>query len=249
MSFGSTTAGSTISRARAGRPTAWCHRAVKRIKAAARTFDPTNNKVELSTGDSVTYDYLVVCTGVKLDWGKVGGLSEAVGRGGVCSNYSPDHVNYTWECLKALKPGSKAVFTQPPLPFKCPGAPQKIVYLTADHLQRRGILPDVDIKYFVHAPVIFGVPFFARELVKVAERYGVVGRTLRRRYVQHVIGYLDALALFVAAGDLEDCRLGLGIDGNEIVLVVHFVGEDASALQMVGGQVDDLLRRTGALEW
>ena len=84
----------------------------------------------------------MVCTGVKLDWGKVGGLSEAVGRGGVCSNYSPDHVNYTWECLKALKPGSKAVFTQPPLPFKCPGAPQKIVYLTADHLQRRGILPD-----------------------------------------------------------------------------------------------------------
>jgi hypothetical protein len=76
---------------------------VKRIKAAAaRTFDPTNSKVELSTGDSVTYDYLVVCTGVKLDWGKVGGHSEAVSRGGVCSNYSPDHVNYTWECLKAL---------------------------------------------------------------------------------------------------------------------------------------------------
>ena len=27
---------------------------VKRIKAAARKFDPTNNKVELSTGDTVT---------------------------------------------------------------------------------------------------------------------------------------------------------------------------------------------------
>ncbi|MES0385607.1 MAG: FAD/NAD(P)-binding oxidoreductase, partial [Hyphomicrobium sp.] len=146
---------------------------VKRIKAAARKFDPGNNKVELSTGDSATYDYLVVCTGVKLDWDKVSGLAEALGRGGVCSNYSPDHVNCTWECMKALKPGSKAVFTQPPLPFKCPGAPQKIVYLTADHLQRRGSLPYVDLKYFVHAPVIFGVPFFARELVKIAERYGV----------------------------------------------------------------------------
>ena len=65
---------------------------VKRIKAAARKFDPTNNKVELSTGDTVTYDYLVVCTGVKLDWGKIDGLAEALGRGGVCSNYSPDHV-------------------------------------------------------------------------------------------------------------------------------------------------------------
>src|ERR1700739_127648 len=31
---------------------------VKRIKATAHTFDPVNNKVELSSGDSVTYDYL-----------------------------------------------------------------------------------------------------------------------------------------------------------------------------------------------
>jgi sulfide:quinone oxidoreductase len=111
---------------------------VKRIKAAAHKFDPANNKVELSTGDAVGYDYLVVCTGVKLDWAKIDGLAETLGREGVCSNYSPDHVRYTWECIKALKPGSKAVFTQPPLPFKCPGAPQKIVYLTADYLQRGG---------------------------------------------------------------------------------------------------------------
>src|SRR4029077_1802395 len=146
---------------------------VKRIKAAAHKFDSANNKVELSTGDAVGYDYLVVCTGVKLDWAKIDGLAEALGREGVCSNYSPDHVRYTWECIKALKPGSRAVFTQPPLPFKCPGAPQKIVYLAADHLQHRGILKDCSLKYYVHAPVIFGVPFFARELVKVAARYGI----------------------------------------------------------------------------
>src|SRR3954452_22850096 len=146
---------------------------VNLIKAAARKFDPPNNAVELSTGDSVTYDYLVVCTGIRLDLQKIAGLAEALGHDGVCSNYSPDYVSYTWECIKALKPGSRAVFTQPPLPFKCPGAPQKIVYLAADHLQHRGILKDCSLKYYVHAPVIFGVPFFARELVKVAARYGI----------------------------------------------------------------------------
>jgi sulfide:quinone oxidoreductase len=183
---------------------------VKRIKAAARKFDPTNNKVELSTGDTVTYDYLVVCTGVKLDWGKVDGLAEAVGRGGVCSNYSPDHVNYTWECLKSLKPGSKAVFTQPPLPFKCPGAPQKIVYLTADHLQRKGILPKVDIRYFVHAPVIFAVPFFARECLKVAERYGV------KVNYQHNLVAVDAkakVAIFeIVGGEKQGQRIEVSYD-------------------------------------
>ena len=182
----------------------------KRIKAAARKFDPTNNKAELSTGDTVTYDYLVICTGVKLDWVKVDGLAEAVGRDGVCSNYSPDHVNYTWECLKALKPGSKAVFTQPPLPFKCPGAPQKIVYLTADHLQRKGILPDVDLRYFVHAPVIFAVPFFARECVKVAKRYGV------KVNYQHNLVAVDAkakVAIFeIVGGEKQGQRIEVSYD-------------------------------------
>jgi sulfide:quinone oxidoreductase len=131
---------------------------VGRIKAAAESFDPANNAVALSNGDTVTYDYLVVCTGVKFDWRKIAALREALGHGGVCSNYSPDHVGYTWECIKALKPGGRAVFTQPPLPFKCPGAPQKIVYLTADHLRRQGIRADVDVSYYVHAPVIFGSP-------------------------------------------------------------------------------------------
>jgi sulfide:quinone oxidoreductase len=49
---------------------------VRRIKAAAHKFNPASNKVELSTGEAVTYDYLVVCTGVKLDWAKVDGESE-----------------------------------------------------------------------------------------------------------------------------------------------------------------------------
>lgn len=146
---------------------------VRWIRATAKTFDPANNSVGLSDGETLTYDYLVVCTGVKLDWDKIEGLTATLGRNGVCSNYSPTYMTYTWDCLQALKPGSRAVFTQPPLPFKCPGAPQKIAYLTADHLRRRGILKDCDLDFFVHAPVIFGVPYFARELVKIAERYGI----------------------------------------------------------------------------
>jgi sulfide:quinone oxidoreductase len=183
---------------------------VKRIKAGARKFDPANNTIELSTGQTVTYDYLVVCTGVKLDWGKVAGLADALGRDGVCSNYSPEHVPYTWQCIKALKPGSKAVFTQPPLPFKCPGAPQKIVYLTADHLQRAGIRAGVDLKYFVHAPVIFGVPFFARELVKIAARHGVAVN------YQHNLVAVDAKAktatFEIVGGDKQGQRIDVPYD-------------------------------------
>ncbi|HEY7662409.1 MAG TPA: FAD/NAD(P)-binding oxidoreductase [Xanthobacteraceae bacterium] len=146
---------------------------VRWIRARAQSFQPEKNTVGLENGDALTYDYLVVCTGVKLDWGKITGLAETLGKNGVCSNYSPAHATYTWDCIQRLRPGSRAVFTQPPLPFKCPGAPQKIAYLAADHLRREGILKDCSLHFYTHAPTIFGVPFFARELVKVAARYGI----------------------------------------------------------------------------
>ena len=143
------------------------------IRGAVKSFEPEKNLVRLHNGDALTYEYLVVCTGVKLDWDKVIGLAETLGTNGVCSNYSPTSVNYTWECVQKLKPGDKIICTQPPLPFKCPGAPQKIAYLIADRLRRRGILKQCSIGFFTHAPAIFGVPYFARALVKVAARYGI----------------------------------------------------------------------------
>ncbi len=143
------------------------------VRGAAKAFDPDNNSVSLDTGDTLSYDYLIVCTGVKLNWDKIDGLSAALGKNGVCSNYSSQYAPYTWQCVQGLKPGSRVVFTQPPLPFKCPGAPQKAAYLTADHLRRAGMLPSCDLQYYVHAPVVFGVPFFARELMKVISRYGI----------------------------------------------------------------------------
>lgn len=143
------------------------------IKEAAAGFDPDNNAVNLASGQKVTYDYLVVCPGLKLNWDGIKGLKDAVGKGGVCSNYSPDTVEYTFECLQNLKRGDKALFTQPPMPIKCPGAPQKIAYLAADYLRKSGIRQFVDVKFLTQTPAIFGVPFYAKELVKIAANHGL----------------------------------------------------------------------------
>lgn len=165
------------------------------IRAGAAAFRPEANAVELTDGDTHTYDWLVVATGVGLDWDKVSGLRETLGKNGVCSNYAPEHAPYTWQCVQGLKPDARAVFTQPPLPFKCPGAPQKAAYLTADYLRRKGQGAKLD--YYVHAPVIFGVPYFARELVKVAARHGITV------HYQHNLVAVDGarkLATFEAVG-------------------------------------------------
>ena len=104
-------------------------------------FFPEHNKVEFNTGSSLTYDYLIVCPGLELNWDKIKGASETLGRNGVCSNYSPQYVIDTWDTLQNLNSGATAIFTQPPMPFKCPGAPQKAAYLAADYLRKKGILP------------------------------------------------------------------------------------------------------------
>ena len=41
------------------------------VRGAAKTFEPEKNTVLWTGGEAVTYDYLVVCTGVKLDWDKI----------------------------------------------------------------------------------------------------------------------------------------------------------------------------------
>lgn len=143
------------------------------IKDAAAGFDPDNNTVTLASGGKLTYDYLVVCPGLKLNWDGVKGLKDSVGKGGVCSNYSADTVEYTWECLQNLKRGDVALFTQPPMPIKCPGAPQKIAYLTSDFLKKSGIRHFVDVKFLTQTPAIFGVPFYAKELVKIAAAHKI----------------------------------------------------------------------------
>jgi sulfide:quinone oxidoreductase len=143
------------------------------LKEAAAAFNPDANAVTLASGQVVTYDFLVVCPGLKLNWDGIKGLREAVGTGGVCSNYAPDTVEYTWECLENLKRGDVALFTQPPMPIKCPGAPQKIAYLASDFLKRSGIRQFVDVKFLTQTPAIFGVPFYAKELVKIAAAHGI----------------------------------------------------------------------------
>jgi sulfide:quinone oxidoreductase len=58
------------------------------IREAAAGFDPDNNSVSTSGGQTLTYDALVVATGFKINWDAIKGLPEALGKGGVCSNYS-----------------------------------------------------------------------------------------------------------------------------------------------------------------
>lgn len=142
------------------------------IKQRCASFQPNANTVTLQSGDIVAYDYLVVCPGLQLDFAKIDGLAATLGKNGVCSNYSVEHVEYTWETLQKTTAGN-VLFTQPPMPIKCAGAPQKIMYLAADRFIKQNCADKTNVEFFNAGPGMFGVPFFAKALVKVAADYGI----------------------------------------------------------------------------
>ncbi|WP_428355798.1 FAD-dependent oxidoreductase [Methyloprofundus sp.] len=148
------------------------HSSVNWIKDFAESFQPDENKITLRSGDVVSYDFLVVCPGLQLDFNKIDGLVETLGKNGVCSNYSADTVEYTWEVLQKIESGN-ALFTQPPMPIKCAGAPQKIMYLAADRFRKKGIADKVNVEFLNAGPGMFGVPFFAKALSLVIKDYGI----------------------------------------------------------------------------
>ena len=156
---------------------------VKWIKEYAEEFIPEKNSVKTNKGN-YTYDYLVVCPGLKLNFDGVKGLKEHLGKNNVCTNYSAEMATYTWECLKKLE-GGTLLFTEPPMPIKCAGAPQKIAYLAADHLKKKGKLKDSQLEFLCAKPVIFGVPHFQGPLNEICDSYGI------KRSFQHNLISVD----------------------------------------------------------
>lgn len=146
------------------------------IKEYVEDIDPESMEVSLKNGDKVSYEYLIVAAGIQLNLDGIEGLKETFGKNGVCSNYiDPD---YTWETLQNFK-GGVALFTQPATPIKCPGAPQKIMYLTADHLRRNKLEDKSTVVFATPGTVIFGTePFktelnhYANDVYNIPQRYG-----------------------------------------------------------------------------
>lgn len=142
------------------------------IREAAAELCPDQNALLTSGGLRVSYDFLVMAPGIQIDWEKIKGLPEALGHDGVCSNYSYDSVDKTWEFIRNFK-GGNAIFTHPNTPIKCGGAPQKIMYLADDTFRKAGLSGKTKITFGIANATIFAVPKYAASLTKVIARKGI----------------------------------------------------------------------------
>lgn len=145
---------------------------IKRIKGAVKSFEPDSQTVTLEDGSAISYDFLVVAAGLKLDWDAVEGLNEALGENGVTSNYRFDLAPYTHNLVENMQ-GKTAIFTQPPMPIKCAGAPQKAMYLSCDIWSKAGKLKDLEVSFCNAGPVLFGCAPYVPPLMEYVKKYEI----------------------------------------------------------------------------
>ena len=159
-------------RARTERPMARCiPHGAHWIHAAVAGFEPEQQRVVLEDGNRISYRALVVCPGLSLHWDGIEGLRETLGKNGVTSNYQFELAPYTWQQVQNLREG-RALFTQPAMPIKCAGAPQKAMYLSCDWWLKQAVLAEIDVEFCSAGAVLFGVAAFVPPLMQYVERYG-----------------------------------------------------------------------------
>lgn len=146
------------------------------------SIQPGENSLSLGDGDKINYEQLILAPGVKVDYGSVKGLSEAMAdtEAPVASIYNYDYCDKAFRNIQRLQ-GGHAIFTQPAGVVKCAGAPQKIMWLALDYWKNARLYKysqndsAISIAFATGLPSMFGVPKYSAKLNELREERGVEG--------------------------------------------------------------------------
>ena len=149
---------------------------VEWVKEMVSEFDPEANAIVTDAGRRIEYDYLIVATGLQLDFGQIEGMDvAAIGTNGLGSVYpSPQAAQATWQAMDAYRQkGGKALMTLPATPLKCAGAPLKMTFMVVDRLQQAGTRDRSDVQFHSALDNIFSVPRINQEVLDRWDRLKV----------------------------------------------------------------------------
>ena len=149
---------------------------VELVQERVAEFDPEGKKVVTESGQAHAYDFLVVATGMKLEYGLIEGMEEdLIGKNGIGSIYhSPAKAEATWQAMSAFADkGGRGVFLRPGTEMKCAGAPLKYTFITDDYLSRRGQRSKAEVVYNSNNKALFSVPIVSEKVRMLFQERGI----------------------------------------------------------------------------
>jgi len=179
---------------------------VEWVEETVAAFDPEGNRVVTEKGRSFGYDFLVVATGLKLDYAAIEGMDVSrIGHNGLGSvYYSPAGATATWAALSEFADrGGVGVFGRPATEMKCAGAPLKYTFISDDHLRRRGNRGKAELIYNAHNKTLFSVPIVHEKVRMLYQDRGIKTR------FDHVLRAIDLdrrIATFTIPGGSEELK-------------------------------------------
>lgn len=167
----------------------WLPRGITYINEYAAELDPDANRVVTTGGQRIEYDYLIVATGLTLDWDAIEGfdLSMVGPENGISAHYaSPEMAEKSWLAMdRFTNEGGVGLFGRPATEMKCAGAPVKLCFLAEDIATTKGNRTKCEFVYNAQATNLFGVPVIHHRVRQIMDE-----RNITYRY-QHVLKAVD----------------------------------------------------------
>ncbi len=129
-------------------------------------INPDSSSIETKGGRKLEYDYLILATGAKLNWDEIEGLKDNLGKDGVHTFYTLEGSVATKKAIEEFE-GGEFVVVQPPMPFKCPGAPMKMALMAEDYFTRKGIRNKTNVTLTTALPSVFSREPYATKLTEI----------------------------------------------------------------------------------
>jgi len=171
-----------------GRTRDWLPAGARLVEEEAAEIDPEARRVTTRGGTRLDYDFLIVATGLELDWAAIEGFSlDLVGKDGIGALYAgPEFAERTARAVRAFaEKGGTAIFTRPNTEMKCAGAPIKHTFLVEDIVTTAGKRKSAEIVYCSNSKVLFSVPIVSERV-----RMLFAERGIRTRH-EHVLRAVD----------------------------------------------------------
>jgi sulfide:quinone oxidoreductase len=120
-------------------------------------IEPAHNRVRLSDGTLLEYDFLVIATGARVQPEETEGLKGELWRKSIFDFYTFDGAMALADKLKTW-PGGKLVVNITEMPIKCPVAPLEFLFLADEFFTHKGLRNQVELRLVTPLTVAFTKP-------------------------------------------------------------------------------------------